>query len=79
MKLQKRDGSLVKARKKDQGGKTELKANESISSGDFRGVDPTETIPKIKKSQVYQSIIDNLTRRLPDSELVTILKPLDQH
>ena len=49
MKLQKRDGSLVKARKKDQGGKTELKANESISSGDFRGVDPTETILKIKK------------------------------
>ncbi|KAF3859148.1 hypothetical protein F7725_021547 [Dissostichus mawsoni] len=91
LKLQKRDTSLVDASRhihqtievlsamKDNGGKTELKVTAGITSGQFKGVDMRETQPKIKKSQFYQSIIDNLTRRLPDSELVTMLKPMDQH
>lgn len=91
LKLQKRDTSLVDASRhihqtievldamKDQGGETEMKVKDDITSGQFKGVDLTEMQPKIRKSQFYQSIIDNLTRRLPDSELVTMLKPIDQH
>ncbi|KAI9541134.1 hypothetical protein NQZ68_033594 [Dissostichus eleginoides] len=91
LKLQKRDTSLVDASRhihqtievlsvtKDNDGKTELKVKAGITSGQFKGVDIRETQPKVKKSQFYQSIIDNLTRRLPDSELVTMLKPMDQH
>lgn len=90
LKLQKRDTSLVDASRyihqtievlsatKDNDGKTELKVKAGITSGQFKGV-IRETQPKVKKSQFYQSIIDNLTRRLPDSELVTMLKPMDQH
>ncbi|KAK1896134.1 Ribose-phosphate pyrophosphokinase [Dissostichus eleginoides] len=91
LKLQKRDTSLVDASRhihqtievlsatNNKDGKTELKVKAGITSGQFKGVDIRETQPKVKKSQFYQSIIDNLTRRLPDSELVTMLKPMDQH
>ncbi|KAJ4926412.1 hypothetical protein JOQ06_008586 [Pogonophryne albipinna] len=91
LKLQKRDTSLVDASRyihqtievlsatKDNDGITELKVKAGITSGQFKGVDIRETQPKVKKSQFDQSIIDNLSRRLPDSELVTMLKPMDQH
>ena len=64
---------------KDNGGKTETKVNGGIASGKYKDVNVRQTQPKINKTQFYQSIIDNLTRRLPDSDLVTILKPMDQH
>ncbi|KAK5890326.1 hypothetical protein CesoFtcFv8_013854 [Champsocephalus esox] len=90
LKLQIRDTSLVDASRyirrfevlsatKDNDGKPELKVKAGITSGQFKGVDIKEINPKVKKSQFYQSIIDNLTRCLPDSELVTMLKPMDQH
>ncbi|KAK5866511.1 hypothetical protein PBY51_020697 [Eleginops maclovinus] len=64
---------------KEDAGKTESKIRAGIASGRFKGVVLRETQPKINKPQFYQSILDNLRSRLPDSELIAMLKPLDQH
>ncbi|XP_077089675.1 E3 SUMO-protein ligase KIAA1586-like [Siphateles boraxobius] len=91
LKLQRRDTSRVDASRfihqtievlsamKDRGGKTEIKVKTAITRGQLKGVVLTEAQPKIKKSQFYQAIVDNLTKRLPESDLVTMLKPMDQH
>ncbi|KAK0133231.1 E3 SUMO-protein ligase KIAA1586 [Merluccius polli] len=91
LRLQRRETSLVDASRhihqtievlaamKEIGGKTESKIQASITSGQLKNVVLRETQPKINKGQFYQSIIDNLKKRLPDSELVAMLKPLNAH
>lgn len=91
LKLQRRDTSLVDASPfihqtvevlsamKDWGRKTEIKVKTAITRGQLKGVVLTEAQPKIKKKQFNQAIVDNLTKRLPDSDLVTMLKTMDQH
>jgi hypothetical protein len=86
-KSQRRDTSLVDASRqtievlsamKEQGGKTELKVQASITSCQLKGVMLTKTQPKINKPQFYQAIVDNLTKRLRDSDLVIMLKPMEE-
>ncbi|XP_063053987.1 uncharacterized protein LOC134448159 [Engraulis encrasicolus] len=91
LKLQKRDTSLVEASRqiqqtmevltamKEAGGKTEAKVKDGIAAGKLKNVVLRESLPKINRGQFYQSIIDSLAKRLPDSELMTMLKPLDAH
>lgn len=91
LRLQRQDVSLVDASRqiqqtievvsamKDSGGKTERKIQDAIEAGQLRNVNLRETQAKINRGQFYQSIIDNLQKRLPDSELVAMLKPLDAH
>ena len=64
---------------KEDAGKTESKIHAGITSGQFKGVVLRETQPKINKPQFNQSNLDNLRKCLPDSELIAMLKPLDQH
>jgi hypothetical protein len=63
---------------KERGGKTELKVQASITSCQLKGVMLTKTQPKINKPQFYQAIVDNLTKRLRDSDLVIMLKPMEE-
>ncbi|KAL2096749.1 hypothetical protein ACEWY4_005956 [Coilia grayii] len=91
LRLQRRDTSLVDASRqihqsievltamKDAVGKTESKIQAGITTGQLKNVVLRETQPKINRGQFYQSIIDSLQKRLPDSELVAMLKPLDVH
>ncbi|KAI9516433.1 hypothetical protein NQZ68_015934 [Dissostichus eleginoides] len=37
-----------------------------------------ESSGKIKRGQFYQSVIDNLKKRMPESDLVNMLKPLNK-
>lgn len=91
LKLQKRDTSLVASSRhiqqtidvigamKARGGKSYAKAEQRISTGLFKGVKLTgERTGKINRLQFYQAVSDNLTKRLPDNELVQLLKPLDK-
>ncbi|XP_062260281.1 E3 SUMO-protein ligase KIAA1586-like [Platichthys flesus] len=82
LRLQRRDTSLVDASRyvhQTIEVLSEYKIHAGITSGQFKGVVLRETQPKINKPQFYQSILDNLRKRLPDSELIAMLKPLDQH
>lgn len=44
----------------------------------FKDVQLVEGTGKINLNQLYQSVIDNLTRRRPESDLLQMLKPLDK-
>ncbi|KAF3854360.1 hypothetical protein F7725_022415 [Dissostichus mawsoni] len=44
----------------------------------FKDVELSESRPKINRLQFYQSIIDSLKKRLPEPDLVRMLKPLDK-
>ncbi|KAK5885929.1 hypothetical protein CesoFtcFv8_017017 [Champsocephalus esox] len=61
---------------KECGGKSAQKAEERITQGLFKGVELVESSGKIKRGQFYQSVIDNLKKRMPESDLVNMLKPL---
>ena len=60
------------------GGKSTQKAEQSRSTGLFKGVELSESRPKINRLQFYQSIINSLKKRLPEPDLVQMLKPLDK-
>ena len=89
LRLQQRDIDLVCASRRIQqcidvlyatkecGGKSAEKAVERIS-GLFKGVELVESSGKIKRGQFYQAVIDNLKKRMPESDLVHMLKPLDK-
>ncbi len=83
LKVQKRDTPLVDASchieqtidvvrvMKERRGKTADRVMRGIAKGQFNE-------GKINRLQFYQAVIDNLTERLPNSELVALLKPLDK-
>ncbi|XP_073693982.1 E3 SUMO-protein ligase KIAA1586-like [Garra rufa] len=90
LKLQKRETTLVDSSRyieqtievlqalKLQVGKSSRKAEQSISSGQFKGVNITvEKEGKINRPQFIQAVIDNLKRRLPSDDFVELLKPLE--
>ena len=89
LKLQWRDMSLVDATSqilqttdvltamKESGGKSTLKAEQRTSLDPFKNVQLVEGRGKI--SQFYQSVIDGIKRQMPESDLVYMLKPLDNH
>ncbi|KAL2095659.1 hypothetical protein ACEWY4_007807 [Coilia grayii] len=91
LKLQRRDLSLVDATRhiqqtmdvlaamKESGGKSTLKAEQRASIGLFKDVELSEGREKINRRQFYQSVIDGLKMRMPESDLVQMLKPLDKH
>lgn len=56
-----------------------LQKRLNSADGLFKGVVLIETAERINRLQFYQAVIDNLTKRLPDSELVNLLKPLNTH
>ncbi|XP_056091376.1 E3 SUMO-protein ligase KIAA1586-like [Rhinichthys klamathensis goyatoka] len=91
LKLQKREMSLVDsslaiqqtinvlaAMKTTGGGKSTKKAEKSVSSGLFKGVELNEGRAKINRSRFHESVIASLTKRLPESNLVLMLKALDK-
>ncbi|KAK1887894.1 E3 SUMO-protein ligase KIAA1586 [Dissostichus eleginoides] len=90
LKLQRRETSLVDAScyiqqtidvltaMKISGGKSTQKVEEGIATGMFKDVELSESRPKINRLQFYQSIIDSLKKRLPEPDLVRMLKPLDK-
>ncbi|KAK1895894.1 E3 SUMO-protein ligase KIAA1586, partial [Dissostichus eleginoides] len=90
LKLQRRETSLVDAScyiqqtidvltaMKISGGKSTQKVKEGIATGMFKDVELSESRPKINRLQFYQSIIDSLKKRLPEPDLVRMLKPLDK-
>ncbi len=63
---------------KASGGKSTPKAEQRTSLGLFKDVQLVEGTGKINRNQLYQSVIDNLTRRMPESDLLQMLKPLDK-
>ena len=63
---------------KDSGGKSTEKAEQGRSTGLFKNVELSESRPKINRLQFNQSIINSLKKRLPEPDLVQMLKPLDQ-
>ncbi|KAK5892621.1 hypothetical protein CesoFtcFv8_012982 [Champsocephalus esox] len=63
---------------KECGGKSAQKAEERITQGLFKGLELVESSGQIKRGQFYQSVIDNLTKRMPESDLVHMLKPLNK-
>ncbi|KAI9541126.1 hypothetical protein NQZ68_033586 [Dissostichus eleginoides] len=63
---------------KISGGKSTQKVKEGIATGMFKDVELSESRPKINRLQFYQSIIDSLKKRLPEPDLVRMLKPLDK-
>ena len=91
LKLQRRDLSLVDATRhiqqtldvltamKEIGGKSTLKAEQRASVGLFKDVEVSEGREKINRRQFYQSVIDGLRMRMPESDLVQMLKPLEKH
>ncbi|XP_062376891.1 E3 SUMO-protein ligase KIAA1586-like [Sardina pilchardus] len=90
LRLQQRDMDIVSANcqiqmcidvlsaMKECGGKSAQKAEERITEGLFKGLELIESSGKIKRGQFYQSVIDNLKKRMPESDLVSMLKPLDK-
>ncbi|KAK1898057.1 E3 SUMO-protein ligase KIAA1586 [Dissostichus eleginoides] len=90
LKLQRRETSLVDAScyiqqtidvltaMKISGAKSTQKVEEGIATGMFKDVELSESRPKINRLQFYQSIIDSLKKRLPEPDLVRMLKPLDK-
>ena len=64
---------------KESVGKSTLKAEQCTSLGLFENVELVECRGKINRRQFYQSVIDGLKRRMPESDLVHMLKPLDKH
>ncbi|XP_052009852.1 uncharacterized protein LOC127662622 [Xyrauchen texanus] len=91
LKLQKRSTSLTDASRdirltmevldamKTHGGMSMREAKESLMEGTFKGVALKESTEKVNQLQFFQAVIDNLSSRLPDSELTKSLKPLDPH
>ncbi|RXN03547.1 E3 SUMO-protein ligase KIAA1586-like [Labeo rohita] len=63
---------------KASGGKSTQKAEQRISTGLFKDVELSESRPKINRLQFNQSIINSLKKRLPEPDLVQMLKPLDK-
>ncbi|KAI2644992.1 E3 SUMO-protein ligase KIAA1586 [Labeo rohita] len=63
---------------KASGGKSTQKAEQRISTGLFKDVELSESRPKINHLQFNQSIINSLKKRLPEPDLVQMLKPLDK-
>ncbi|XP_063730111.1 E3 SUMO-protein ligase KIAA1586-like [Eleginops maclovinus] len=63
---------------KECGGKPAQKAEDRITQRLFKGVELVECSGKIKRGQFYQSVIDNLKKRMPESDLVNMLKPLNK-
>lgn len=62
----------------DKPGKSLKKAMEQIESNkSFKNVPLTESVPKIKRTQFFQAVVDNLKARFPDDGLVEMLKPLE--
>ncbi|XP_060788818.1 E3 SUMO-protein ligase KIAA1586-like [Neoarius graeffei] len=91
LKLQKREISLVDSSLAIQqtinvltamnttgGGKSTKKAELSVSSGLFKGVELNEGRAKINRPCFYESVIASLVKRLPESNLVLTLKALDK-
>ncbi len=90
LKLQCRETSLVDAScyiqqtidiltaMKDCGGKSTQKAEQHRSAGLFKDVELSESRAKIDRLQFNQPIIDSLKKRLPEPDLVQMLKPLDK-
>uniref|UniRef100_A0A8C6WVY2 HAT C-terminal dimerisation domain-containing protein n=1 Tax=Neogobius melanostomus TaxID=47308 RepID=A0A8C6WVY2_9GOBI len=90
LKLQRKQTSLVDASchiqqtidvltaMKASGGKSTRKAEQRISTGLFKDVELSESRPKINRLQFNQSIINSLKKRLPEPDLVQMLKPLDK-
>lgn len=91
LKLQKREVSLVDSSlaiqqtidvltsmKTSGGGKSTKKAEQTVSSGRFKDVELSEGRAKINRSQLYESVIVSLAKRLPESNLVLKLKALDK-
>ncbi|KAF3834440.1 hypothetical protein F7725_025644 [Dissostichus mawsoni] len=90
LRLQQRDIDIVSANcqiqqcidvlsaMKECGGKSAQKAEERITQGLFKGLELVESSGKIKRGQFYQSVIDNLKKRMPESDLVNMLKPLNK-
>lgn len=64
---------------KTHGGMSMREAKESLMEGTFKGVALKESTEKVNQLQFFQAVIDNLSSRLPDSELTKSLKPLDPH
>ncbi|XP_034149789.1 E3 SUMO-protein ligase KIAA1586-like [Esox lucius] len=91
LKLQKSSTSLTDASRdirltmeildamKTQGGMSMREAKASLMEGTFKGVALKESTEKVNQLQFFQAVIDNLSSRLPDSELTKLLKPLDPH
>ena len=86
LKCQQRDITLVDASchiltidilkaMKASGGKSTQKAQQHTSLELFKDVQLVEGTGKKKRNQLYQSVIDNLTRRMPESDLLQMLKP----
>ncbi|KAJ4943641.1 hypothetical protein JOQ06_006139 [Pogonophryne albipinna] len=81
LRLQQRDIDIVSANcqiqqcidvlsaMKECGGKSAQKAEERITQGLFKGLELVESSGKIKRGQFYQSVIDNLKKRMPESDL----------
>lgn len=63
---------------KASGGKSTQKAKQRISTGLFKDVELSESRPKINRLQFNQSIINSLKKRLPEPDLVQMLKPLNK-
>ncbi|KAK0142237.1 hypothetical protein N1851_020068 [Merluccius polli] len=90
LRLQQRDMDIVSANcqiqqcidvlsaMKECGGKSAQKAEERITQGLFKGLELIESSGKIKRGQFDQSVIDNLKKRMPESDLVNMLKPLNK-
>lgn len=66
------------AAKKAGGGKSTLKAEQHTSLGLFKEAELVKGRVKINQSQFHQSTIDNLTKRMPESGIPNMLKPLDK-
>ena len=64
---------------KASGGKSTLEAKQHTSLGLFKDVELVEDRDKINWSQFYQSVIDRLTKQIPESDLVKMLKLLHKH
>lgn len=90
LKLQRRDTTLNQSSRditqtievltamKETGGKSFHVAKERIATATFHGVQLVDGKEKINRLQFHQSVVDNLVKRLPDSDLVQLLKPLDK-
>ncbi|KAJ4918589.1 hypothetical protein JOQ06_022114 [Pogonophryne albipinna] len=90
LKLQRREMTLVDSSvhikqtinvltaMKTTGGRSTKKAEQGVSSGFFKDVELTEGRGKINKPRFYESVVATLTKRLPESSLVQMLKALDK-
>jgi len=65
---------------KSSGGKSTQTEGRTahVSLGLFKTVQLVAGTGKINRNQLYQSVIDNLTWRMPESDLIQMLKPMNK-